>query len=138
MSEQAKYTIGQLAAEFGITTRTIRFYEQEGLLRPARRGQARLYGEQERARLVLILRGKRLAFSLTEIREVFDLYDSAPGGSRKQLLRMLAILAEKRAGLNQQMKDIQRMQIELKEMEARCREELINLPAKAKSANVEE
>lgn len=137
MSEPAKYTIGQLAAEFDITTRTIRFYEQEGLLQPARRGQTRLYGEQERVRLMLILRGKRLAFSLTEIREVFDLYDSAPGGSRKQLLRMLDILAEKRAGLNQQLKDIQRMQVELKEMETRCREELANLPAKTKPVKAE-
>lgn len=127
MGDKRQYSIGELAAEFGLTTRSIRFYEQEGLLKPLRRGQNRIYGEADRVRLRLILRGKRLAFSLAEIREVFDLYDSAPGGDRRQLERMLDILAQKRTVLQQQLQDIELLQAELDETEARCREALAAL-----------
>src|SRR5215470_14186477 len=74
-----RFTITQLSREFDVTTRTIRFYEDEGLLAPERRGQARIYGPRDRVRLRLILRGKRLGFSLSEIKEILDLYDREPG-----------------------------------------------------------
>src|SRR5262245_15148990 len=80
----ATYSISDLAQEFALTTRAIRFYEDEGLLAPRRRGLARIYGERERTRIKLILRGKRLGLSLSEIRELFDIYATA-GNERAQL-----------------------------------------------------
>ena len=71
------YSISALAQEFALTTRAIRFYEDEGLLAPARRGQTRIYGDRERTRIKLILRGKRLGLALSEIRELFDIYAAA-------------------------------------------------------------
>ena len=78
----ATFTISDLAQEFALTTRAIRFYEDEGLLAPRRAGQARVYGERERVRIKLILRGKRLGLSLSEIRELLDLYESARSDGR--------------------------------------------------------
>lgn len=118
------YTIGELAKVFEVTPRTIRFYEQEGLLDPERRGQTRIYHEKDRVRLKLTLRGKRLGFSLAEIREVIHLYDHAPDGDERQLHRMLDILADKRAAMQQQLEDIRVLQRELDDVEARCRESL--------------
>src|SRR5699024_11054151 len=107
---------------FEVTPRTIRFYEQEGLLTPERRGQSRIYHEKDRVRLKLTLRGKRLGFSLAEIREVIHLYDHATNGDERQLRLMLEILADKRAAMQQQVEDIRVLQRELDEVEARCRE----------------
>lgn len=121
------YTIGELARRYEVTPRTIRFYEQEGLLEPERRGQTRVYREKDRVRLKLTLRGKRLGFSLAEIREVIHLYDRAPDGDERQLRRMLDILDEKRAALTQQLRDIQALQHELDDVEARCRDSLATL-----------
>ncbi|MFD2437070.1 MerR family transcriptional regulator [Modicisalibacter luteus] len=118
------YTIGELARLFEITPRTIRFYEQEGLLEPERRGQTRVYHDKDRVRLKLTLRGKRLGFSLVEIREVIQLYDHAPDGDERQLRRMLDILADKRAAMQQQLEDIRVLQRELDDVEARCQESL--------------
>ena len=118
------YTIGELANVFEVTPRTIRFYEQEGLLQPERRGQTRIYHEKDRVRLKLTLRGKRLGFSLAEIREVIQLYDRAPDGDERQLQRMLDILADKRAAMQQQLEDIRVLQCELDDVETRCRESL--------------
>lgn len=118
------YTIGELAKLFEVTPRTIRFYEQEGLLEPERRGQTRIYHDKDRVRLKLTLRGKRLGFSLAEIREVIELYDRAPDGDERQLRRMLDILADKRAAMQQQLEDIRILQRELEDVEARCRESL--------------
>ena len=73
------FSIGLLAREFDVTTRTIRFYEDQGLLSPRRRGQTRLFDQRDRTRLKLILRGKRLGFSLSEINEIVDMYDAPPG-----------------------------------------------------------
>jgi DNA-binding transcriptional MerR regulator len=118
------YSISDLAKEFDITTRTIRFYEDEGLLSPQRDGQTRIYFERDRVLLKLILRGKRLGFSLNESKELFDLYD--PGsGNRAQLQRMLLKIAEKRAVLEQQLADIAVMNHELDEAEQRCRDALL-------------
>ena len=73
------YTIRQLTKEFGVTARTLRFYEDEKLIAPSRRGQTRLYSARDRARIILILRGRRLGFSLKDIGEVLDMYDSKDG-----------------------------------------------------------
>jgi len=86
---QRCYSIGQLCAEFGVTPRTLRFYEAQGLLAPAREGQVRRFTHRDRARLALILRGKRFGFSLEEIRGLLDLYDIGDGGVR-QLTETLA------------------------------------------------
>jgi DNA-binding transcriptional MerR regulator len=99
------YTIGELAEEFGITSRALRLYEEEGLLDPQREGTRRIYKERNRVRLRLILRGKRLGWSLSEIRESFDLYDSSLG-EEAQLEWMLEKLAQRRDSLMAQRKDI--------------------------------
>ncbi|WP_416886617.1 MerR family transcriptional regulator [Marinospirillum sp.] len=123
------YTISDLAKEFDVTTRTLRFYEQQGILNPVRQGQARIYSPKDRVRLMLTLRGKRLGFSLAESKELFDLYDSTAGGDEKQLRTMLDILAKKQADMQQQLRDIQRLQEELELAEARCRDALARLHA---------
>ncbi len=117
------YTISELAKEFDITTRAIRFYEEHGLLAPDRQGHNRVYSHGDRIRLKLILRGKRLGFSLDESKELFELYDPHTG-NEKQLLVMLNKIAEHRAALEQQLHDIQIMQHELDEAEQRCRQAL--------------
>lgn len=99
------YTIGELAEEFGITSRALRLYEEERLLDPQREGTRRIYNERNRVRLRLILRGKRLGWSLSEIRESFDLYDSSLG-EEAQLELMLEKLVQRRAALLEQKKDI--------------------------------
>ena len=121
------FSISDLAREFQVTTRTIRFYEDEGLLTPARRGQTRVYSAGDRVRLMLILRGKRLGFSLAECREIFDLYDPEQG-NRAQLNLMLDKLAQRRAALEQQLKDIRQMQKELNTAETRIRDALAGKP----------
>ncbi|WP_168016996.1 MerR family transcriptional regulator [Halomonas salinarum] len=127
VSEKPTYAIGELAEMFEVTPRTIRFYEQEGLLAPERRGQRRIYHDKDRVRLKLTLRGKRLGFTLAEIREVVELYDAMPDGNARQLHRILEILAEKRAEMEQRKEDIRLMQNELDDVETRCRAALEGL-----------
>lgn len=115
----ATYTIGELAREFGVTTRAIRFYEDQGLLAPVRVGNRRLYRRRDRARLKLILRGKRLGFTLAEIQETFVLYDQAHGEA-KQLRYYLQVLREKREHLLQQMRDLEQTLAELEQSYAHC------------------
>ncbi len=115
------YSISDLAKEFAITTRTIRFYEAEGLLCPQRNGQTRIYADHDRVSLKLILRGKRLGFSLAESKELIELYDPQSGNTR-QLQTLLTKIQERRDALNEQLKDIQAMQLELNQAEQRCRE----------------
>lgn len=127
MNTQVKvrtFSISELAKEFDVTTRTIRFYEQQGLLNPARQGQTRIYSPKDRVRLMLTLRGKRLGFSLAESKELFDMYDSTTQGNEKQLLYMLDILSKKQADMRQQLSDIQRLQEELDIAESRCQDAL--------------
>ncbi|MCC4286862.1 MULTISPECIES: MerR family transcriptional regulator [Halomonadaceae] len=130
------YSISELASEFDVTTRSIRFYEDQKLLHPTRRGQTRIYSSQDRVRLKLTLRGKRLGFSLAEIRELFELWDETRSGSEKQLQLMLSKISERKAALEQQMKDITMVQLELESAEIRCRQALEELnekhPATAK------
>ncbi len=114
------YSISELAREFDVTTRTIRFYEDEGLLAPLRRGQTRIYSARDRVLLKLILRGKRLGFSLAECGELFSLYDPEHGNQAQYQL-MLDKLAERRRALEQQQNDIRLMQMELDTAEARIR-----------------
>jgi len=125
--QRRTYSIGELARMFEVTPRTIRFYEQEGLLAPERRGQTRVYHEKDRVRLKLTLRGKRLGFSLAEIREVIEMYDAMPDGNALQLRRLLEILSEKRANMERQLEDIRLMQRELDDVESRAREVLDRL-----------
>ena len=113
------YSISDLARELDITTRAIRFYEEQGLLAPERRGQERIYTPKDLVTLKLILRGKRIGFSLAECKELIDLYDPA-SGNRKQLETSMAKIAARRAQLQQQLLDIQQMQLELDTAEERC------------------
>jgi DNA-binding transcriptional MerR regulator len=125
------YSITDLAQEFDLTTRAIRFYEDQGLLSPARRGQTRVYTPRDRTRLKLILRGKRLGFSLGEVREMIDMYGTAPG-EKGQLALFLRKIAERRAALEQQRADIAVTLEELEAVEDRCRERLAELDGKAR------
>ena len=113
------YTITELAREFDVTTRTIRFYEDQGLLMPQRIGRTRVYGNRDRTRLKLILRGKRLGFALVEIKELFDLYDAAKD-EKPQLMQLLKILHKRRAMLEQQKEDIAAVLHEVDSLESQC------------------
>lgn len=117
------YTISALAHEFALTTRAIRFYEDEGMLSPERRGRARVYRERERVRLKLILRGKRLGLSLSEIREILDLYEVSRN-EQAQLAKFLEVLALRRARLLQQREDIDAVLAEIDGVERDCRRRL--------------
>ena len=119
------FSIAELAQEMDITTRTIRFYEDKGLLRPTRRGQQRVYSRADRTRLKLVLRGKRLGWPLDDIREMIELYDT-PDGERKQLEVMLRKLDHSRSVLMQQRDDVELALSELKEIEARCQRQLLS------------
>ncbi len=112
MKTPERYSISQLARLFDITPRSIRHYEEKGLLRPARQGKQRVYGRGDRVRLQLILRGKRVGFSLEEIGEILDLYHG-PRGEERQRRFLLAKLAEKRAQLEEQRQCIDNMLREL-------------------------
>lgn len=107
------YAISDLSREFGVTSRTLRHYEAEGLIAPERRGQARLYSARDRARIGLILRGRRVGFSLADIREILDLYDAGDGGTT-QLLHARSKFAERVALLERQKADIEESVAELK------------------------
>lgn len=113
------YTITELAREFALTPRAIRYYEDQGLIAPQRAGVQRVYGKRDRIRLKLTLRGKRLGLSLAEIRELIDMYDTAPESS--QLARLLEVLASRRARLEQQREDIEAVLAELDAFEKQCR-----------------
>ena len=114
------YTITDLAREFGLTTRAIRFYEDQGLLAPKRSGRTRVYGTRDKVRLKLTLRGKRLGLSLSEVGAMFDLYDSARD-EKPQLAKFLAALAERREQLERQRADIDEMLSEIAVFEAQSR-----------------
>lgn len=111
------YGIAELAREFNVTTRTIRFYEDKELLSPERQGQRRVYSPRDRVRLRLIMRGKRLGFSLDEIRQMIDLYDDDPS-EVSQLKLFLAKIRERQAVLSQQQSDIASILKELNKLEA--------------------
>ncbi|MDO5504499.1 MAG: MerR family DNA-binding transcriptional regulator [Actinomycetia bacterium] len=117
------WTIAQIADEFGVTHRTVRHYEDLGLIAPLREGTRRIYRRRDRTRLSLILRGKRLGFPLEEIRTIIDLYD-APRGKRSQLEYVLAQIDARRADLEQRRADLDAALRELDGFEARCQADL--------------
>lgn len=117
------WTIAELADEFDVTHRTIRFYEDRGLIRPERRGTQRVFRPRDRVRLALVLRGKRLGFDLEQIRHIIDMYDSEPG-ERGQILYLLDQIAARRAELDQRRRDIDQTLAELDDVERRCRARL--------------
>jgi DNA-binding transcriptional MerR regulator len=119
------YSISDLAKEFAITTRTIRHYEDQGLLSPRRKGAVRIFSSRDRSRLKLALRGKRLGFPLHEIRELFELYDV--GNSEVgQLAQFLDRLEGRRAILEQQREDIAAMLDEISFFSTQCQRRLAN------------
>ena len=120
------WTIGELAEEFGTTLRTTRFYEDKGLLFPERLGRTRIFHPRDRVRLQLILRGKRLGFSLSEIAAILDMYDDQPGEAG-QLRYLLADIQERRVALERKRRDLDDAVRELDELDRRCREDLSRL-----------
>jgi DNA-binding transcriptional MerR regulator len=121
--ERGEFSISELASEFDVTPRAIRFYEDHGLLAPKRAGQRRIYSPRDRTRLKLTLRGKRLGLTLAEIRELIDMYE--PGrDERPQLARFLAVLEAHKATLLQQRGDIEAQLSELQAFEKKIRKQL--------------
>ena len=127
----ATYTITELAREFGLTTRAIRFYEDHGLISPARSGRNRIYSNRDKVRLKLTLRGKRLGLSLSEIRELIDMYDAAKD-EHAQVEKLLEILRRRRGILEQQREDIEAVLGEIATLEAQCNKFLDNPDAVSK------
>ncbi|KGN30419.1 MerR family transcriptional regulator [Knoellia sinensis KCTC 19936] len=125
--EVETWTIREIAEEFDVTHRTVRHYEELGLISPERHGTTRIYHRRDKTRLGLILRGKRLGFPLEEIRTIIDLYD-APRGRRSQLEYVLGQIDERRTDLEQRRRDIEDALTELAGFEDRCREDLSKLP----------
>jgi DNA-binding transcriptional MerR regulator len=125
--EHRTWTVRELADEVGVTTRTLRFYEAEGLLRPDRVGTNRVYSQRERARLRLILRGRRFGMTLGECREIVDMYDGAATSERRQLETLLSRLDEISADLRARQADLRRTLTEVADVSAQCRRRLAEL-----------
>lgn len=123
-----RWSIAQVADLFGVTHRTVRHYEELGLISPERRGTQRLYHRRDRTRLALVLRGKRLGFPLEQIRTIIDLFD-APRGRAAQLEYVLGQTAERRRDLELRLRDAQEAIEELTRFEQRCRDDLDRLTA---------
>ena len=113
------YTIGDLASEFDVTTRTIRFYEEKGFLKPGREGTRRIFSASDRTKLRLILRGKRLGLSLDESAEIVLMYGS-PRNNRKQLKKLVARIQEKQVELKSQQQDLEFMLLDLQNARNKC------------------
>jgi DNA-binding transcriptional MerR regulator len=118
------WTVGELAQELGVTTRTLRHYEAEGLITPQRAGQNRVYTARDRARLRLILRGRRFGMTLAECREIVDMYDGAESSERRQLHILLTRLDEIAAELRHRQEDLRRTLAEVTEVATQCRRRL--------------
>jgi DNA-binding transcriptional MerR regulator len=120
------WTIAQIAEEFGVSHRTVRYYEDKGLITPERRGTTRVFHPRDHVRLALILRGKRLGFPLDEIRRIVDMYDEQPGETG-QLTYLLGQIDDRRAELEERRRDVEAALAELDELERRCHEDLRRL-----------
>ena len=120
MPDSRTFTIAELAEEFDVTPRAIRFYEDVGLLEPTRAGRNRVYSQRDRTRLKLTLRGKRLGLSLQEIKQLVDMYES-PSDTAPQLQAFLGVLGAHRRQLEQQREDLEVTLAEIAQHEARCR-----------------
>lgn len=123
MSQPATFSISDLAREFAITPRTIRFWEDQGILAPQREGQKRIFTRRDRARLKMALRGKRLGLSLAEIKDLIGMYNSTEDET-PQLLECLRIIERRRAALEQQREDIEAVLAEIGQFEQQCQQEL--------------
>ena len=128
--ETTTFGIGDLVREFGITARAIRFYEDRGLIMPVRTGRGnrvRVYSQRDRARLTLLLRGKRLGLSLADIKSLLDMYET-PADSEPQLVRFLALLDEHRLGLQRQLTDLNQVLVEIDQQREHVKQALSGLP----------
>ena len=121
------WTVGELAEELGVTTRTLRFYEAQGLISPARSGSARTYSARDRARLRLILRGRRFGMSLREIATIVDMYDGAASSERRQLETLLQRLDGIASDLRSRQSDLLRTLREIDDVAALCHSRLLEL-----------
>jgi DNA-binding transcriptional MerR regulator len=121
------WTVGELADELGVTTRTLRFYEAEGLVAPRRSGANRVYSQRDHARLRLILRGRRFGMTLGECREIVDMYDGAASSEQRQLRTLLARLDEIALDLRAREADLRRTLGEVSDVAAQCRSRLTEL-----------
>src|SRR6476469_1117576 len=128
------WTIAQIAEDLGITHRTVRYYEDLGLVSPERRGTVRVFHPRDRIRLQLVLRGKRLGFPLEEIRTIVDMYDEQPGEAG-QLRYLLGQIDERRAELEQRKRDVEAALAELDDLEHRCHDDLQSLAAGGDAAH---
>ena len=125
--EERTWSVRELADELQVSTRTLRFYEAEGLITPERRGTARIYRARERARLRLILRGKRFGMSLSEAAEIVDMYDGAQASERRQLETLVARLDALAADLDERQSALRRTIGEVRDVAGQCRERLKEL-----------
>ena len=132
LPDRETWSIAELAAEFDVTLRTIRFYEDLGLISPGRRGTQRVFGSRDRIRLKLILRGRRLGMTLDEIRTIIDMYDAEPG-EVGQLHYLLEQLDARRADLEERRRDIEESLVELDRVEAKVRADLASLSSRQSS-----
>jgi len=121
------WTVGELADDLGVTTRTLRFYEAEGLISPKRSGANRIYDARDRTRLKLILRGKRFGMTLAEIREIVDMYDGATSSERRQLEKLLGRLDDIAADLRARQADLRRTLNEVSDVADQCRARLAEI-----------
>jgi DNA-binding transcriptional MerR regulator len=126
---ERSWSVRELADELGVTTRTLRFYEAEGLISPLREGTIRRYSVRDRARLRLILRGRRFGMTVAECREIVDMYDGAATSERRQLQLMLERLADIAADLTQRRADLDRIMDEVGTVATQCRQRLDELDA---------
>jgi DNA-binding transcriptional MerR regulator len=129
------YSISELAEEFAVTTRTLRFYEDKGILSPDRKGTARVYAERDRVRLRLALRGKRLGFSLDDCREIIELYDPIPGNKVRQLKRLQEKIAEHREILLGKRADIDVTLANMNEIALLCQQHLDDMRSNTPSSS---
>ena len=119
------YSIAELSQEFNSTPRTLRYYEDQGLLNPERRGTTRIYAERDRTRLKLVLRGRRLGLSVEECREIIDMYDPDKQNEDLQLIQLCAKICEHRNSLLEKIRDIEATLAAMDEVETKCLERLI-------------
>jgi DNA-binding transcriptional MerR regulator len=126
-SANRTWRVGELAEDLGVTTRTLRFYEAQGLLSPERVGNARLYSARDRTRLLLILRGRRFGMSLEEIAEIVNMYDGAASSERRQLETLLSRLEVIAAELQQRRADLRTTLNEVRTVAKRCRARIVEL-----------
>jgi DNA-binding transcriptional MerR regulator len=122
------YSISELSKEFDVTTRAIRLYEESGLLAPERDGSKRIYQDRDKVRLQLIMRGKRIGFTLAQVKEMFDLYDSKPvEGEKKQIIYLLEVMEQRLEVLRLQREELELAVVDIESVCERARETLSEL-----------